>query len=345
MRKIFKELMSDGTGYPLIGMYLATYVLLQYSGLFGPRPGSVMRVLHHAPSLAGVAALMAYGIAWGYRNRSGPEAPGRRRASSTLARLAYVGMMLCGAGIMLSSLTRFEGSLALTEGQEVSLAAESFDVGTLYRRRFSRVPQGTLVAGQIKQVLFSSGKYEGTSGAIVLYRKAGGDPRILRINSLFPVVHDGNTLAVDAVGYAPHVFLFDRGGATIDNFYAVLQLLPAGTEDMFRFEGSIPHTFYMGYYPDVSLVPDVAQRSPVKAGPLYKVRIARNLDIVANQYAAPGETVFFDKLIFSAGDIRKWVEVRIVRDPGMYLMWPGIALLLCYPIAIVVRRYTRKADT
>jgi len=55
--------------------------------------------------------------------------------------------------------------------------------------------------------------------------------------------------------------------------------------------------------------------------------------------------VFFDKLIFSAGDIRKWVEVRIVRDPGMYLVWPGIALLLCYPIAIVVRRYTRKADT
>ena len=63
MRRIFREFISGGAGYPLIGVYLATYVLLQYSGLFGPRPGGVMRVLHHAPSLAGVAALMLYGTA------------------------------------------------------------------------------------------------------------------------------------------------------------------------------------------------------------------------------------------------------------------------------------------
>lgn len=342
MRKFFMKFLAGGAGHALIGTYLGSYVLLQYSGFFGPRPGSIMRVLHQWPALAAVAGFVLYGLARGYTHRFAKEAPGHIRKNFTLTRFAYLGIMLCGAGILLSSLTRFEGRLALAEGQEVTLAMESFDAGTLYQRKFSKVPQGSLMVREIEQFLW---KHPGMQVAKVRYRNAGsGASRELRIYPVLPGFVDGNTLTIKAAGYSPHVFLFDRSGDVIENFYAVLQLSPAGAEDSFRFDGIIPHTFYLRYYPDVSLLPDRPDASRIKSGPLFRVRIARNLDIVADTYAAPDETVFFDKLIFSAGDVRKWVEVQIVRDPGMYLIWPGLLLLICSSTAIVFRKPARKAE-
>lgn len=344
MRNTFSEHISRGSGHVLIGTYLASYVMLQYSGVFGPVPAALMHVLHQWPALTGVAAFVLHGLAWGAARWSGHELSGGLRKRVTLSGLAYLGLLLVGAGILLSSVTRFEGSMALSEGQEASLTLEAYEAGTLYQRKFSKVPSGTLLVQEVEPFPPDKSSSRGVHGATVLYRAAGGgEPRAFRIHSLLPARQDGFTFTTGSAGFAPHVFLFDRSGTRIDDFYAVMQLQPAGAEDAFRFDGIIPHTFFLRYYPNASLVPDAAGAARAKSGPVFRVRIARNLDVVANQYAAPDETVFFDKLILSVGDVRKWIEVQVVRDPGMYLVWPGMLLTLCSAAVIAVRRFAGKA--
>jgi hypothetical protein len=182
--------------------------------------------------------------------------------------------------------------------------------------------------------------------ASVLHRRAGGgEPRLLRLRPLLPAWAAGYRFTARSAGYAPHVSLFTRQGVKIDEFYAVLQLVPAGTEDSFRFDGTIPHTFFMRYYPDASLAPADAGAARPAAGPVFRLRVARNLDVVANQYAAPGEMIYFDRLVLSVDDVRTWVEVQVIHDPGMYLVWPGVVLALCAAVAAYWNRSGRSRRT
>jgi hypothetical protein len=330
MRRSFLPRYAGRPAHTLIGTYLLSALLVQYAGLFGPASGSLMQVLHRPPVLAGIAAFLVNGTVWGLAAWSAERPSGPRRTRITPFGLAYAGLLLIAAGILLGSATRFEGRLALTEGQEAALASDGFEAGTLTLRKFSRAPGGSLL-------LRSAG--EGMQGADVLYRPAGGgEAREFRIRSLLPAWNAGYRFTIRSAGFAPHVFLIDRNSIVIDDFYAVLQLSPAGAEDSFRFDGIIPHTFFLRYYPEASLAPDAAGAARAASEPLFHVRIARNLDIVANQYAAPGEAVRFDKLVLSLEDMRKWVEVQVVRDPGMYLLWPGMLLTLGGAAAIAVRR-------
>jgi hypothetical protein len=337
-----RNVISSGAGFPLIGIYLATYIALQYSGLFGPRPDNIMRVLHQWPSLAGIVGLVLYGGVWGFMRGPGNGPPDVRFKRFAPFRYAYLGSILFTAGILLSSLTRFESRMILPEGQAVPLASGNIMAGTLYSRIFSNRPQ---VVSEVKQYLSDKGKRRGIQRATLLYRKSGSrEPRELRAYSLIPTCHDGYTITIQDSGYSPNVFLFNQGGNVIENFYALLQLAPTGVEDFFRFEKTIPHTFYLRYYPDVSEVQSVAEASRIKSGPVFRVRIARNLDIVADRYVSPDEPVPFDALVFAAGDVKNWVEVQIVRDPGMYLVWPGIFLMICSVLAGVFRRQGLNPD-
>ncbi|MBI5103367.1 MAG: hypothetical protein HZB33_16270 [Nitrospirae bacterium] len=320
--------LSGRTWLTTAGVYLASYILLQYSGLPGPRPENIMRVLHTWPAMTGVAALLLAGVSRSYALRSGQDSAVPGGGRFTRGRLSLWGMLLFGAGLLLSSLTRIEGSVTLSEGQEVSLSSGGFDSGTLYRRSFSKEPEGSLLVAEVSQFISDKGRAKRMYEAGALYSGTGKGPLDLRLNSLYPRFAGGFMFEIKDAGYSPHVFLFDPAGNMIDNFYAVLQLSPPGAEDSFRFDRIIPHTIYLKYYPEASLFPDAAAASGIKSGPLFKVRIARNLDVVADRYAAPDDAVYFDKLVFSAGDMRKWVEVRIVRDPGIYLLFPGVILMV-----------------
>ncbi len=334
----FIQGLSGKVGLAFIGGYLVAYVLLQYSGLFAPRPENIIRTLHHWPALAGAAAFVLSGMAGIYTSLFVRDEACPSSGNIILSSIAFLGIMLFGAGILLSSLTRFEGIITLSEGQEVSLTAESFDAGTLYRRSFSDMPEGSLLLSEVSQFISDEGKSHGMNAAGLFYRNGRtNEPLELRLSAVFPRFADGVFFRIKDAGYSPRFFLFDLSGNMIEDFYAVLQLSPPGAEDAFRFDKIIPHTFYVRYYPEISLFPDKSDASGIKSGPVFKVRIARNLDIVADQYAAPDDAIYFDKLILSAGAVKKWVEVKVARDPGMYMMWPGVILMFSGPLLLLIK--------
>lgn len=323
------------------GIFVLTYVLLQYGGLFGPSPESFMRVLHQWPVLAGVFVLMGAST-WDLAAILRPS--GGMTHSSRWQIIFYIGMLLIGTGIFVSSLTRFEGMLVLTEGQSSSAAREALDSATLYVRKFSHLPAvddvtmltvapfGNVDGGQSKRLR-----------AVISIRK-GRSARELHLDSLVPTLFDGFFYRIGKVGYSPHFRLFNAGGDIVEDAYAVLRIFPAGMEDSFRLPLN-PYTYYLRYYPDAAMAPAQAGIPAGMKGPLYKVRVARNLDLVANSFVAPGELVSFDGMSILFYDARRWAQISIVWDPGLFLIIPGLIFLLSGGVGMLIGRNMDRGGT
>jgi len=323
----------------LAAWYLAAYVMLQYSGLFGPLPEGLMRTLHQWPALAGIAVLMAGSIA-ALSSRfiaSGNRADSGMRLS--ISRLIlYFGLLIAGTGIFVSSLTRFEASLILTEGQEGSTAKEQLDASKLYIRKLAQFPAEALSMAEVSPFFAGDGKPLRHLQAKVMFRDLKNPGGLeLRLDSFIPKAIGGFFYWVGDAGYAPHYRLFDANGNFIDDAYAVLNISPPGREDSFRLF-LIPHTFYLRYYPDAAMVPDKKGIPEGRKGPLYRVRVARNLDLIVNTYVAQDDMIQVDALQLSFGDMKKWAEIRIVRDPGLYLLLPGLFMMVVGGIVLSFRR-------
>ncbi|MDH4161412.1 MAG: hypothetical protein OEW15_01820 [Nitrospirota bacterium] len=319
--------------------YLAGYVLLRYSGLFSLPPENIFRALHAWPALLGAGMLVLVGAAGlaALRSRAGEDPI--RLSGNLAAGAGWLGLLLIGAGIVTSSFTRFEGSVTLHESQEAALAATVYDAGTLYRRRFSREPNGGILMEAVAPFPQAGGPVvRGFSAEARLRKDPASPPRALKIGSLFPAMADGFLFRIAEAGYSPHLFLFDLSGNSLLDIYAIMRLYPPGAEDSFRFDKIIPHTFYLRYYPDVSLLSSATGTVGIRSGPAYEVRIVRNLDLLADRYAAPDELIRFDSLFLSVGDSRRWVRITIVRDPGMVLLLAGLVLTILRAISLGIRR-------
>jgi hypothetical protein len=315
-------------------IYLIAYILFQLSGLFAPRPENIVRVLHHGPALAGASMLVLAGLTGllSLYFRLDIEKP------KPDAVLVYCAVLLIGSGILTSSLFRFEGRVVINEGQDIPLLTESYDKNSLYERKYAKPPTGKLLISAISPLLSSSNKPLLRHSAQVLYQKDPSAPFLrFNIGSIIPTFFKGYSYRIVDVGYSPHFFLFDGKGNSIKDLYAVMKLFPPGTEDSFRFDMIIPHTFYIKYYPDASLVADKLEQQRPVGGALFNVRISRNLDmIVANSYFAHDDVIPVDALTLSLGDVKKWVEISIVCDQGVYLILFGIVLVTFISIRKVI---------
>ncbi|MDA8084225.1 MAG: hypothetical protein M0024_11265 [Nitrospiraceae bacterium] len=320
--------------FALSGWYLFCYILLQASGLFGPSVYGLMQLLHQWPVLSGVGVLMGATIAelW-MACKTGAFRDSSRKALAVF----YAGLLLTGAGIFVSSLTRFEGSLILNEGQGSNTASSAPDLIRLYVRKFSRPPSADIAMVEVAPFPEEAGCKTRQHQARLLVRDGRSWGKELRVNDAFPVLSNGYYYKVGRVGYSPHVRFFRQGGDIVDDAYAVMNIYPPGKEDSFR-TTMLPYTFYLRYYPDASGVPGKAGAFAGRKGPLYKVRIARNLDLVHNGYAEPGELVSADDVLVSFGDVKRWAEIQIVWDPGLYLMIPGLLMAAAGGIAFIMQR-------
>jgi len=343
LRRIF-GIFSAVEVQALAAWYLAAYVMLQYSGLFGPLPEGLMRTLHQWPALAGIAVLMAGSIA---ALSSMLFAPGKRADSGmrrSFSRLIlYFGLLIAGAGIFVSSLMRFEAGLTLIEGYESSTLKEQLDASKLYMRKFSKFPAETLSMAEVSPFIAGDGKPLKRLRAKVLFRdikNPGG--RELRLDSFIPKAISGSFYWVGDAGYAPHYRVFDANGNIVDDAQAILNISPPDREDSFRLF-LIPHTFYLRYYPDAAMVPDKTKVPEGKKGPLYRVRVARNLDLIVNTYAAQDDMIQVDALQLSFGEMKRWAEILIVRDPGFYLLLPGLFMMAIGGLVLLFRRITKES--
>jgi hypothetical protein len=51
-----------------------------------------------------------------------------------------------------------------------------------------------------------------------------------------------------------------------------------------------------------------------------------------------------DSLVLSLQDVKRWVEIRIVRDPGYVLLFPGLFLTTAGCLALAIERVRSRRE-
>jgi hypothetical protein len=304
-------------------LFLAAYALLQASGLFGPPSPGIIRTAHRWPALCAIAAIVAVSAAELHAALKGSGGLSLRSLPQVLL---HCGLLIAGLGLVVSSLTRFEVNLTLAEGQEAYAGRDGLDPAAVYARTFSPWPDETIAVREVHPFFSEKGRPRYEKNALVRFTRRGGTGgREQLLSSLIPHMIGRFFYQISDVGYAPHFQLFDGDRRLIEEAYVVMNLYPPGSEDLFRVN-EVPHTFSLRYYPDASLISGKDARAAGKTGPLYKLRIGRNLGLIVNDYASPYEYLPVDALTLSLQDVKPWVEVRIVSDAGLFLIVPGALL-------------------
>lgn len=338
----------------LLGLcvYLAGFTVILASGLLTPTAEGVMRTLHSPAALIAVSALLitlSLRLIALIRER---QADGLGRRFRLAAIGFHAGLLFMAAGIVLSSLTRFEGRIALIEGQSSGKDGIGYIESSQYSRRFAGPPDMDIMMVSVSPRFYDHGRSFWNVRAALQYRnRASANARIVNIDFLVPSVIDGALFRIADFGYVPRYRIAGRSGEVLDEAYVMLKLFPPGSEDSFNPPFS-PHVVYLKYYPDGLLT---GENGPANAGgtprPVYKLRLVRNLDLlITDRSLAPDEKAPFDQESISFAEPRKWAEIRVVKDPGLYLLMPGTVIVLalfvwsrCAGVAII-RIENRQPD-
>lgn len=331
---------SVGEGLFLSAVFLVSYVLVQLSGvLVTERPG-VMRVLHQTPALAACAFIMiistarALGLVAGGGKNSAPRLP---------ALMFYGGCALMTAGVLVSSQVRFEGNVVLTEGQAFSGDASEYVEGTVYRGRLGRYPRMAMVMKEVSPYFWRQGRTVLGIRAEADFRSgAAGSARPITMRSFFPALAEGLLLRVRSFGYSPFYRIVNTEGRVFDEAFVMLKLFPPGSEDSFR-TIELPHTFYLRYYPGGLPARDaLPPNDGALPRPVFKIRVSRNLDLMLNDRVLEINEKLdigpVPPLYLSVEAVRKWAEVRLVNDYGLFIILPGSLLVILAFVAAAMGR-------
>lgn len=307
-----------------LSAFLGTFAALGVLGVFEAQGSSLMRVLHRPQAVAAALALLcalAARIAMVASARSDREDP-----KSRAVRLLFLtGFFLCTAGVVVSSFVRFEGGIALTEGQRFGDGGTAYEEGSVSQRRYARAPDLDLAMLEIVPRIRDAGMaLRGVSARVLHIDRPSGAQDVLTLRSWFPVYRYGAWLHIKDFGYSPFYRISGPSGEVLDEAFVSMRLFPPGAEDSFRLRVQ-PETFYLKYYPAGT------HADALSAAPQYRLRIARNLDlIVPSRAVSPGEKVGMGGgMAVSFEQIRHWGYVTIVKDAGFtFVMLPGAVLML-----------------
>jgi hypothetical protein len=112
-----------------------------------------------------------------------------------------------------------------------------------------------------------------------------------------------------------------------DEAFVALEIFPPGKEDYFRLVFS-PHTYYIRYLPQ-------KKEKPIK------LRIARNKDLIYDNYIGFHEPVKFEKATLTFTEARKWTRLIIINDQGIYV---SLFSVLFFVVGLLLKLREDRAD-
>lgn len=301
-----------------LSVFAASYGLLKSSGLFTIQSGELIRALHERPPQIALALLL---LASGARMLL-PEAKGGRG----LMLLFWSGVAAMAAGLIISSFVRFEGRVILTEGQHFTGASEEFAGGSVYAAPRAALPQFRLIAQTVEARLSANGRVADRVTMRAVYQGGPAQFEDIAIGSWLPSLRQGVLFRVTGFGYSPGYQVADAARGPFEGGIVSMAIFPPGAEDAIR-SWDIPHTFYLQYFPDgIAGKREEAGTEPDIPGPVFRLRIMRNLDTSFSGVVRLQEPVPVDGMVFTIEELRRWAELSVVKDYGMLLFLAGAVL-------------------
>lgn len=285
------------------------YFFIEKAGLFSVSTLSCVEILFSKPVLAASVLMLIITLAGIYRNF---------RNAGIAGWLQVVSILLLISGLWVSYLTRFSGEAVITEGQTFYTAQSDYLPETLYRGRFSKIPDIGLILEKLDPVFSEDGKdIQALSGNVLIIDKDSGTGTEYTLTDGFPGLITGALLKLRDFGYSPRYVLKSNIGRVLDSSFMYMRLFPPGSEDNFRLLS--PLTYYVRYYP---------AGSNENEEPLIGLRIVRNKDIVFNDDVKLSEGVSFENSRISFEEVRMWTRLKVKSDWGEIIIVVGLVLAL-----------------
>jgi hypothetical protein len=302
----------------MAALYAISFIAIEWLGVFSAQPTYLRGILSFWLVLVSSLAVLVLLFVSVVVNRS------------RMVRAHWLGVfsvVLMVAGIWIMRLTDFGINVVLTEGQ-VYETQEHRSLGLLYAGMISPVPKFRL---KLDKVTLDADQHEAVDrmravGKLRLLLPGGTSPSEITLTQGMPKIHNRIFLKVKSYGYSLR-YAIKKTGKILDSDFISMRLYPPGNEDYFRLLS--PHTFYVRYYPG-------HQEDGVER-PL-KVKIARNKDILFNEYTDLGDVIRFEDAEISFEEMRKWVEVSIRRNWGELIALAGLGLGCISAAMLILRR-------
>lgn len=243
------------------------------------------------------------------------------RFSSVGNLLSHAAFLFLLVGVFVSLLFRFEGRAIVTEGFPFSGSASEYSA--ISASPYASIPDVSFDLNKITP-RFWQGELLFTELRADMTYKDG--PKSAWLSS--PAKIGGANIIISSISRTPMYVLKDKNGREIDAAYVNLAIFVPGSEDHFQIPG-FPHQIFVSFYPDYELRGgSIISRSMEERNPAYFVKIFRGRLLVYSGLIKPGEEATFEGLKISFPEMRYWGEFRIIKDPGLLLIWSAFILLV-----------------
>ncbi len=221
-------------------------------------------------------------------------------------------------GVAIYYLGGVRASFNITEGQILRLDKSSFfyiEKKPLWRLK---VPDVVLMLLSVTTIYDINNPKTAIDHAVGLRLKDMKDGKerteILKINK--PLKIDGMDFLLIRGGFSPWIVITENGKKVFDNFVALRS--KDGKEDYFMFRDMIVN---VEVYPDFYIKDGMpASKTPIVKNPHFRVEIKKGNKI--KEEIIPLNGVFDEgSYQISIPDMKKWVEIQMVKEPGIGLFF------------------------
>lgn len=239
----------------------------------------------------------------------------------------HLGFLIILGGVIMSSLTRFSGTLLLAEGQETPLLSRNLmEVSRKPMLAYELPGVGVFLERFKADIRGNVFPVDYTADVVVFDAARRAVAKPIKVNQA--VKHEEVSMLLRDYGFAPQLVLRDRRGKILGDAFFNLKKRRAGVRDSVRF----PKTDVVvdtRFFPDYNLTSSVVPRSPAiavevkkKGSPVFKGLLRR------------GESVKFNGMTLGFPSLRYWAYFQVTRDLGLAVVFWGFVISF---VGLVIR--------
>lgn len=235
----------------------------------------------------------------------------------------HLGLLVIFVGAIASSLTRFNATILITEGQSLPMKEASFIEIVRKPRLDYQLPKAALYLNQFT-ARFQDERHPVDYTARVTLRdeQAASSQATIKVNEALE--YKGLTFMLEEYGFAPLFVIKDkRGDILLDAYMNLRGRLPESSKDFF----TVPNTnltITTRFFPDYYLSGGkLGNRSPLPNNPAFLLTVKEKEKPIFRGLLAKGKEIKFSNLTLAFADLKYWAYFRLVKDLGVPIIFWG----------------------
>lgn len=227
----------------------------------------------------------------------------------------HLGFIFILIGVVVSALTRFSGTILITEGQELPFSKDSFTEIYKDAKVNFNFPAATISLANFKPTIVKE-RFPTDYDAYVSFVNLENGQVQNNIIGVNKAKKFGEfIILLQNYGFAPSWRLVDGSGKVLLNAYVNLRGREYGSRDSFEVPGS-NITVATVWYPNYSNSSSIAPKEPV-----FNITVKNKGRLLYQGIIRQGQTVKFKGYQLTFNDVRHWAYLQVSRDKGLAVIF------------------------